>query len=122
VQRTYANSQSELFVVRLSGGPAQRLPANDPPACLFRSSPGITNDWSKWAPFATTVGGKTYNWLVFSSTRSGRAQLFVTAVVTQGGAAPQTFPALYLWNQPPNEGNHTPSWDSYNIPPVDIVP
>ena len=58
-------------------------------------------------------------WLTFSSTRSGKAQLYVTAVVTQPGMVPQTFPALYLWNQPPTESNHTPSWEAYQIP---IVP
>ena len=31
-------------------------------------------------------------------------------------------PALYLWNQPPTESNHTPSWDNFKIPPVTIVP
>jgi hypothetical protein len=119
----YNNSSSELFVVGAAGGTAYRLAANDPPACLFRSSPGLTNDWSKWAPEATTAtNGKTYNWLVFSSTRSGKAQLYVTVVVTQAATTPRTFPALYLWNQPPDEGNHTPSWDNYKIPPVVIIP
>jgi len=121
---TYANSNSELFVVRISGGPALRLAANDPPACLFRTVPGLTNDWSKWSPEARTgSNGKTYNWLTFSSTRAGKPQLYVTAVVTQGGVgAPQTFPALYLWNHPATESNHTPSWDNYRIPPVVIIP
>jgi 23S rRNA G2069 N7-methylase RlmK/C1962 C5-methylase RlmI len=27
-------------------------------------------------------------------------------------------PALYLWNQPAAQSNHTPSWDDYVIPPV----
>jgi len=120
---SYNNSSAELFVVPASGGTAYRLAANDPPACLSRTSPGLTNDWSKWAPQASpAANGKTYNWLVFSSTRSGKAQLYVTVVVTQAAAPPQNFPALYLSNQPPAEGNHTPSWDNYNIPPVEIVP
>ena len=66
--------------------------------------------------------GKTYNWLTFSSVRNGTPQLYVTAIVTQPGMAPQTFPALYLWNQPPTESNHTPSWDNFKIPPVTIIP
>jgi hypothetical protein len=124
---SYNNPSAELFVVPSAGGTAARLVANDPPACPnTRTSPGINNDWSKWAPQANRASnGKTYNWLVFSSTRSanGKAQLYITAVVTDGGGgAPQTFPALYLWNQPPAEGNHTPSWDNYKIPPVVIIP
>jgi len=31
------------------------------------------------------------------------------------------YPALYLWNQPATDDNHTPSWDDYQIPPV-IIP
>ena len=120
---TYGNSNSEIFVVPSGGGAAVRLVANDPPACLFRTSPGLTNDWSKWSPEATTAAnGKTYNWLTFSSTRSGTPQLYITAIVTQPGAAPATYPALYLWNQPATESNHTPSWDNFKIPPVVIVP
>ena len=29
-----------------------------------------------------------------------------------------TYPALYLWNQPSTDGNHTPSWDDFAIPPI----
>ncbi len=120
---TYGNYSSEVFIVQTTGGAAIRLAANDPPACLFKTSPGLLNDWSKWSPEATTAAnGKTYNWLTFSSVRNGTPQLYVTAIVTQPGMAPQTFPALYLWNQPPTESNHTPSWDNFKIPPVVIVP
>ena len=120
---TYNNSSAEIFIVPANGGTAVRSLANDPPACLFQHSPGLTNDWSKWSPEATTAdNGKTYNWLTFSSTRNGTPQLYVTAIVTQPGMVPQTFPALYLWNQPANESNHTPSWDNFKIPPVTIVP
>jgi hypothetical protein len=121
---SYANNQSELYVVPSAGGDAVRLVANDPPACLYQHSPGLTNDWSKWSPDASTAAnGKTYDWLTFSSTRSGVPQLYVTAVVSPaGGGAPQTYPALYLWNQPSTESNHTPSWDNYDIPPIVIVP
>ncbi len=120
---TYGNYSSEIYVVQTTGGAAIRLAANDPPACLFKTSPGQLNDWSKWSPEATTAAnGKTYNWLTFSSVRNGTPQLYVTAIVTQPGTAPQTFPALYLWNQPPTESNHTPSWDNFKIPPVTIIP
>ncbi len=54
--------------------------------------------------------------------RNGTPQLYVTAIVTQPGVTPKTYPALYLWNQPPTESNHTPSWDNFKIPPVVIVP
>jgi hypothetical protein len=120
---TYGNFNSEIYVVQTTGGAAIRLAANDPPACLFKTSPGLLNDWSKWSPEATTAAnGKTYNWLTFSSVRNGTPQLYVTAIVTQPGMAPKTYPALYLWNQPPTESNHTPSWDNFKIPPVVIVP
>jgi hypothetical protein len=121
---SYANAGAEIFVVGVTGGGAIRLPANDPPDCLYQHSPGLTNDWAKWSPDATTAGnGKTYNWLTFSSRRAGRAQIYITAVVTPaGGGTPDVYPALYLWNQPADESNHTPSWDSYAIPPVVIVP
>jgi hypothetical protein len=39
------------------------------------------------------------------------------AGVVQNGQT-QTFPALYLWNQPSKEANHTPAWDVFDIPPV----
>jgi hypothetical protein len=115
------NSAAEVFVVPASGGTRQRLAANDPPACLTDlASPGITNDWPKWSPQVASAGGKSYYWLTFSSTRSGRAQLFVTAIVSSGGTLSLS-PALYLWNQPSDEDNHTPSWDNWQIPPVTVV-
>jgi len=66
------------------------------------------------------ANGKFVLLLTFSSQRTGTPQLFVTAVVVDAGTI-STYPALYLWNQPPDEGNHTPSWDNYQIPPI-IVP
>ena len=91
--------------------------------------PGLTDSWAKWSPLATTVDGKTYYFLTFSSRRrgpadassiwgvGGRAQLYVTVIVSDGKTL-TTYPALYLWNQPPLEGNHTPAWDNFQIPPV----
>ena len=40
----------------------------------------------------------------------------MTAVVVEGGNI-TTYPALYLWNQPAAEANHTPAWDVFAIPP-----
>jgi hypothetical protein len=131
----YSNPRAQVFVIPAAGGQTVRLVANDGSACDDELSPGLTNDWPKWSPEATEgPDGKTYYWLTFSSKRRGRppgamassappSQIFITAVTTSSGAGGglQTYPALYLWNQPPLESNHTPSWDNYDIPPV-IVP
>lgn len=83
-------------------------------------SPGLTNEWPKWAPDVGRAGGKSYYWVTFSSTRSGVGQLNVAGVIRDAAGAVTTTPALYLWNQPATDGNHTPSWDSYRIPPITI--
>jgi hypothetical protein len=121
---SYSNPASEVFVVPFAGGTggtAVRLAANDAAACQTTlASPGLTNDWPKWSPHATTANGKTYYWLTFSSKRMGtaNAQLYVTAVVADGAGKLTSYPALYLWNQPAADGNHTPSWDDFSIPPI----
>lgn len=113
---TYNDANAEVFVVPVSGGSPTRLAANDPAACLGGKSPGITNSWPKWSPKATTSGTKTYYWLTFSSTRgAGNPQLYVAPIVVDG-ATITTYPALYLWNQPPAEHNHTPAWDVFALP------
>jgi len=120
---SYSNPASEVYVVPSAGGTAVRLAANDAAACQTTlASPGLTNDWPKWSPQATTANGKTYYWLTFSSKRTGtaNAQLYVTAMVVDGGGKVTTHPALYLWNQPAADGNHTPSWDDFSIPPIII--
>jgi hypothetical protein len=111
---SYNNPKSELFVLARGQTEPTRVAANDPSVCQGTKSPGVTNSWPKWAPDATVTGGKTYYWLTFSSTRGGGVpQLYVTPIVRQGDAGPlETFPALYLWNQSPAQGNHTPAWDS----------
>lgn len=115
-QDTYNQPQTEVFVIPLAGGTATRLVANDPIACGTSKSPGLTNSWPKWAPEAVTVGDSTYYWLTFSSKRGKAApQLYMTAVVVKGGQT-TTYPALYLWNQPGDEANHTPAWDVFQIP------
>jgi hypothetical protein len=121
---SYSNPASEVYVVPFAGGTggtAVRLAANDAAACQTTlASPGLTNDWPKWSPHATTANGKTYYWLTFSSKRMGtaNAQLYVTALVADGAGKLTSYPALYLWNQPAADGNHTPSWDDFSIPPI----
>ena len=116
-QSSYANTQAEVFVIPSSGGTPVRLAANDPPACSGKTSPGIENSWPKWAPDTTDAGGKRYYWLTFSSLRTGGIpQLFVTPVVDDGTTV-HSYPALYLWNQPAADHNHTPAWDNFNIVP-----
>jgi hypothetical protein len=119
----YNNSLAEVYVIPAAGSAAgpTRLAANDPPACTSQMSPGVTNSWPKWAPsVGTASGGRTFYWLVFSSTRdpysANGPQLYVTGLVTQGGQT-KTYAALYLWNQPEMEHNHTPAWDNFQIPP-----
>jgi Tol biopolymer transport system component len=122
----YSNPAAEVYLLRFNagaGGTPIRLGANDAAACQTSlASPGLTNDWPKWSPQATTAGGKTYYWLTFSSKRTGtnNAQLYITAVVVDGAGQITTFPALYLWNQPSTDGNHTPSWDDFAIPSISI--
>jgi hypothetical protein len=115
-QDTYNQPNAEVFVIPAAGGAATRLAANDPIACSATKSPGVTNSWPKWAPEAVKVGDRTYYWLTFSSKRDGGVpQLYMTAVMVQGGQV-TTYPALYLWNQPSDEANHTPAWDVFQIP------
>jgi len=115
-QTSYNNKNGEIMVIPTAGGTPTRLVANDPPACLLGMSPGITNSWPKWSPRATESGGKTYYWLTFSSTRGpGNPQLYVAPIVKSGSTI-TTYPALYLWNQPAAEHNHTPAWDVFALP------
>jgi hypothetical protein len=115
----YNQPLGEVFVIPAAGGTATRVVANDPPACFGKKSPGVTNSWPKWAPEATIAAdGKVYYWMIFSSTRdaSGNPQLYITSVVVSKSAI-ETHGALYLWNQPASENNHTPAWDNFMIPP-----
>ncbi len=114
-QDSYDNAMSEFFIINAAGGTPVRSVANDPGMCLGKTSPGITNSWPKWSPVVSAANGKTYYWLIFSSTRSGNPQLYVSAVV-ETETSLTTTPALYLWNQPATENNHTPAWDTFSIP------
>jgi hypothetical protein len=120
----YNNALAELYVTPSSGAgaAATRLAANDPPACTAQTSPGVTNSWPKWAPSVGKASeGRTFYWLVFSSTRDplggNGPQLYVTPVVADAQGHLTTYAALYLWNQPETEHNHTPAWDTFQIPP-----
>jgi hypothetical protein len=117
----YIQPAAEVFVIPAAGGTATRLKANDPVACSGAVSPGAQNTLPKWAPAATAANGKTYHWLIFSSTRGTdkKAQLYVTGVV-QDGTTIETYPAIYLWNQDPTLNNLIPAWDVFQIPPAPI--
>ena len=124
----YMQPAAELYIIPPSGGTGSRLAANDPPACPGQStSPGVDNARARWAPNPTTAAnGSTYYWLVFSSWRQGAIdssgepleQLFVTAVVQPEAGPMQTYPAIYLWNQPAGAFNGTPAWASFPVPAV----
>jgi hypothetical protein len=143
-QSMYYNRSAEVYVVSSTGGVATRLAANDPPACLGASSPGVTNSWPRWSPEHPTCGGKTYYWLIFSSSRLNTpftvdttrknfktgtpdgptSQLYLTALVADGSGGLKTFPATYIWNQSTAttdglaQSNHTPAWEVVSIPPA----
>jgi hypothetical protein len=119
-ENVYANANDEIYVLPLAGGTATRLPANDPPQCGTTKSPGVMNSWPKWAPEVGKFGGRSFYWLVFSSTRFDKSgnvpQLFVTGIVVDAQGNTKAYKSLYLWNQPSGEHNHTPAWDVFNIP------
>ena len=115
----YNQPQAEVYTLPIKGGTATRLRANSPVACSGMTSPGVTNSWPKWAPaVTTTTDGRSFYWIVFSSKRLGTTpQLFLTGLMVDGKGAVNSYGALYLWNQPANEGNHTPAWEYFNVPP-----
>jgi hypothetical protein len=116
----YSQPAAELFVVPSTGGTAKRLAANDPQQCSGLASPGLGNVWPKWGPTAQTANGNTYYWLIFDSTRlDGKTQqLYMTSAVQRSDGSLETHGAVYLWNQPPTERNHTPAWDTFKVPPI----
>jgi hypothetical protein len=126
----YSDPEDQIYMAPIggvtSGGPL-RLDANDPPACLTsEKSPGVTNSWAKWSPSAQYVSvlGKTYYWVVFSSSRypvgaaEGAPQLYITGVVVDASGTATTYSSLYLWNQPATQHNHTPAWNYFQVPPA----
>lgn len=115
-ERSYNDAHAEIMLIDAKGGTPVRPVSNDPGACLGKTSPGITNSWPKWSPVASSASGRTYYWIIFSSTRSGNPQLYISGVIKDEVGQITTTPALYLWNQPATENNHTPAWDTFVIP------
>jgi hypothetical protein len=114
----YDQPRAELYVIDEAGGTPVRLAANDPAACTAEASPGVTNSWPKWSPQVGDAGGRRYYWMIFSSRRDGgNPQLFMTSVVVNDNGEKSTYGAVYLWNQPADENNHTPAWDVFQIGP-----
>lgn len=116
-ENTYDNANDEVYVVPRSGGTPTRLVANDPMECTSAVSPGVTNSWPKWSPTVETSNGISYYWMTFSSKRGpgGIPQIYVVPVTMDAAGTITTYPAVYLWNQPANERNHTPAWDTFQI-------
>ncbi len=121
---------------------AIRLRANDADACntLAGSRKGLGNSWAKFSPRVNSATGKTYYWLIFSSTRDTPenqrvavgdpqyrpvdtlySRLFMAAFTVEGGKV-TTHPAVYLWNQDETSNNLTPAWDEFKIPDVPLPP
>ena len=149
----YYRPESEIWVVptdasvtaadgETSAAGAIRLKANDADVCntLAPTRKGLLNSWAKFSPRVNTVTGKTYYWLIFSSTRdtpeSKRvtvtdpqyrpvetlySRLFMAAFSVEGGKV-TTYPAVYLWNEDETSNNLTPAWDEFKIPPVPLPP
>ena len=131
-QPMYANPTAELFVVRTAGGSPSRLAANSPPSCTGKTSPGVNNHWAKWSPDVAGSGATRYYWMIFSSNRAdipsqksstGRdikmSQLYLAPVVIDETQGINSYPAIYLWNQPITSVNTTPAWETFDIP---IIP
>jgi hypothetical protein len=136
----YNQPLAELYVVPFNGGKggtAVKLVANDPVACTGVVSPGVQNTWPKWAPnpktagdagvvSAQTVGGLTYYWVTFSSTRSatsmGKEQLYVAGITVDSMGNIKTYAPIYLWNQSDTVNNLIPSWGEFSLPPPTIMP
>ncbi|HEX7669974.1 MAG TPA: hypothetical protein VF395_10335 [Polyangiaceae bacterium] len=147
----YYNRYSDVNVIPSGGGTPVRLAANDAVACAGDDpKQGLLNSWPKWSPHATSVDGKTYYFLIFSSARKSPAsfaiprgmytpatldtrssQLYMTAIVVDDTThAITTYPALYLWNQDrvvangavtdAQNSNLTPAWDEFLIPKVKV--
>jgi len=143
----YYRAESEIYVVPANGAPEPvRLLAND--AVCEGTTGSLYNSWAKWAPSSATGDGKTYYFLIFSTTRSSpgpindngsakypASQLYMTTIVKNADGSITSSPAIYLWNQRnlvAGQGdsatvselltnNVTPAWDEFKIPPVPPV-
>lgn len=144
----YYNRKGEIFVVPAAGGTPHRLRGNDPVMCGGEVSPGVNNSWPKWSSAVRTEDGKTYYFVIFSSTRAYPDQFNLTPTkytppidtrssqlymsVIEHDPATQTmtsYAAIYLWNQNyvvtgPDSyeelktANLTPAWEDFTIPTV----
>jgi len=127
-EHMYLNSHAEIYLAPLVRGSAIRLVANDPPACSGKISPGVNNNWARFAPDVTYGTRGVYYWLLFSSTRAnlppglsskGRTipiqQLYLAPIIISETNV-ITYPAIYLWNQPTDTVNITPEWVTYTMP------
>lgn len=132
----YYRPEAEINIIPASGGTPIRLDANDPPSCTGEQSPGLINSWAKWSPRVTTVDGKEYYFLIFSSARdypgtfsipknqyspadTRASQLYMASIVRDTATGDiTTYPAIYLWNQTTDTSNLTPAWDDFLIPPA----
>lgn len=130
----YANPHSEIAVVSATGGTASTLAANRPPACTGKTSPGVNNHWVKWSPKVEGGSEGKYYWVVFSSNRADIppvtskygakrqiqiSQLYIAPVIIPENGVPQSYPAIYLWNQPADTVNTTPAWETFMLPPIE---
>lgn len=143
----YYNRNGEIYVIDAKGGTAERLAANDPPACSMEKSPGVLNSWPKWSPRVRADGGKSYYFLIFSSARkypdkfdipraqytpptldTRSSQLYMAAFVVDEAGKIKSYPAVYLWNQNSlresgmtkrvSTSNLTPAWAEFDLPPI----
>jgi hypothetical protein len=140
----YYRPDSDIYVIPAAGGEAVRLKSNDA-ACPSEGATGnLYNSWAKWAPSYASGNGKTYYFLIFSTSRnspyvlprgsthpqgSPASQLYMATVVRNTDGSIESFPAIYLWNQRSlvdadgnvtelKTNNVTPAWDEFKIPPV----
>ena len=122
----YMQPAAELYVtptVRRSRHPPGRERSRQLPRAAGQRGDRSTTPGPSGRPRSRRTTGTTYYWLIFSSWRQGDkdgtgepiAQLFMTVIVKPDGGPLQTYPAVYLWNQPPNVSNFTPAWDVFKI-------
>jgi len=104
---SYDDPDAELYVVDPDKGSPVRLDAAN-------LSSDLTNSWPRWGP----LPDDDILWLAFASKRaygdvvSGTPQIWLTAFDpdrARDGEDP-SWPAFWLPDQEPNEGNHIPVW------------
>jgi hypothetical protein len=109
---SYDDPDAELWVVPTTGGtPLQLASAN--------IATGLTNSWTRWAPFEQTMNGERMFWLTFSSKRAfgnrmggGRPQIWMAAFFPDRAMAGMdpTAPAFWLPFQDLSSNNHIAQW------------